>query len=95
METNLDKVKGSKLSLKSVIELVGLKKVIEQFDLKKVIELVGAKKVIGQFDLKKVIDFVIDEIRERKGMPELLARLSPAEKAELKRLLEQESHGRN
>ena len=61
----------------------------KELDLKPLIEIVGLKKVIDQIGW----DRVIDELRKKKAIPQFLERLSPRKKAELRRYLENESHG--
>jgi hypothetical protein len=86
------------LGLERVIEQVGLERVIEQVGLERLIEQMGIERVVDQVGLERVIEQVgIDrvlaqlgerEVVKRIGVQRWLANLSPAERRELKRLLQ-------
>jgi hypothetical protein len=69
------------LGLDEVIEQVGIERVIEQVGLDRVIEQVGLDRVIGQVGEKELI--------KRIGLDRLIANLSPRERRELKRRLQE------
>ena len=73
--------KGPVFHLKPFIDWVGMKEVVDQVGLKRVIDEVGIDQVIGQ--LAK------DHKAKKKILARLLDGLSPAERAELKRRLEE------
>jgi hypothetical protein len=90
--------KKLKLDLRPAIEHLGLEQVIEQVGLERVIEEVGLERLIEQVGLERVveqvgIDRVLAQLGEREvvkriGVQRWLANLSPAERRELKRLLQ-------
>jgi hypothetical protein len=68
------------LDLRPAIEHLGLERVIEQVGLERVIEQVGIDRVLAQLGEREVV--------KRIGVQRWLANLSPAERRELKRLLQ-------
>jgi hypothetical protein len=72
--------KKLKLDLRPAIEHLGLEEVIEQVGIDRVVEQVGIDRVLEQLGEREVI--------KRIGVQRLLANLSPAERRELKRLLQ-------
>ena len=70
------------MGMKWVVEQLGLKQVIEQVGLKRVIDEVGAKPVIEELGARRVIE-------ELGGVKQLWTVLSPQERRQLKRLMQE------
>jgi hypothetical protein len=68
--------KGPQFHLKPLADLMGMKEVISQLGLKKIIAEAGVKKIIDEVGVEKVIS-------------EMLSQMSEAERADLRRRLDQ------
>ena len=72
-----------RLDLSPIVRTMGMEWVLEQL---------GAKRVIGQLGAKRVIEElggVTPFLEELGGMKQLVAELSPGQRRELKRLLQE------
>jgi hypothetical protein len=70
------------MGMEWVIEHLGADRVIEQLGAKRVIEHLGAKRVIEHLDAKRIID-------ELGGVKQFWAELSPEQRRQLKRLIQE------
>jgi hypothetical protein len=68
-------------ALKGIIEEIGIKRAVEEIGLKHVVDEIGVKRVVDEIGVQRVV--------EELGLDELLAQLSPKQRGELKRRLEQ------
>ena len=77
------KGQGQVLSWKPVIEHVGLPELIKQIGIEHIIDEVGMDRLIDEVGMERVADVMI----AKKGLKWWLERLTPAQRAELKRHL--------
>ncbi len=89
--TRMGRAKARKfaLDLRPVIEHLGWQEVIRQTGLKALLDELGAKRVLDELGAKRVLDElgpkqVLDEL----GLDQLVAQLSPQQRRELQRLLQ-------
>jgi hypothetical protein len=71
-----------RLDLTPIIETMGMEWVVEQLGAKRVIEQLGARRVIEQLGVKRAVE-------ELGGVKQWVAGLSPEQRRELKRLLQE------
>jgi hypothetical protein len=82
--------KRLKFDIRPAIESLGLDEVIEQVGIDRVIEQVGIDRVIEQVGIDRVIEQVGEkELIKRIGLDRFLASLSPRQRQELKRRLQE------
>jgi hypothetical protein len=72
--------KGLEIDLRPAIDYLGLDFVLDQIGVDRVLEHIGLDRVLEEIGYKKVI--------EHMGFERILAALSPADRRELKRLLQ-------
>jgi hypothetical protein len=76
--------------LRPLLEVLGPDEFIKEVGLKAAIEELGIKRVVDEIGVKRVVDEIgAKQVVEELGMDELLAGLSPKQRKELKRRLEQ------
>jgi hypothetical protein len=80
----------NEVGIERVINEVGIERVINEVGIERVIEVVGLERLIEKAGVEKVVETVgWERLVKSKGVADLFAKLTPAQRRELKQLLQE------